>query len=76
MVAAENGGLVLKLGPEGKAVYPLRHFDRDFFLYDADPEMPGVPSALAFAVGPDGKAASLTAGSLDSNGLGTMKRAD
>lgn len=74
VVSAEDGGLVLRLGPERKTVYPLRHFDRDLFLYAADPEMPAVPSALRFAIGPDGKAVSMTAESLDSNGLGTFAR--
>ena len=76
VVAAEGGGLVLRLGPGGKTVFPLTHFDRDIFLYVADAEMPDVPSSLRFAVGPDGKAAALTAESLDSNGLGTFTRTD
>ena len=58
VVAAEGGGLVLRLGPEGKTVFPLTHFDRDIFLYVADAEMPDVPSSLRFAIGPDGRAAS------------------
>jgi CubicO group peptidase (beta-lactamase class C family) len=74
VVAAEAGGLVLKLGPGGETVFPLIHFDRDTFLYDADAEMPGFHSAARFAVGPDGKATALTAESLDSNGLGTFTR--
>ena len=39
----------LKLGPEGKTVFPLTHFDRDIFLYVPDAEMPDMPSALRFA---------------------------
>jgi hypothetical protein len=76
VVAAEAGGLVLRLGPGGKTVFPLTHFDRDIFLYVADAEMPDVPSSLRFSVGPDGKASALTAESLDSNGLGTLTRTD
>jgi CubicO group peptidase (beta-lactamase class C family) len=74
VVAAEGDGLVLKLGPDGQSVFPLTHFDRDIFLYDADAEMPGVASAARFAIGADGKATALTADSLDSNGLGTFAR--
>ena len=74
VVAAAGGGLVLKLGPAGETVYPLTHFDRDLFLYFADPEMPDMPSALRFSLGRDGRALALTAGSLDSNGLGTLQR--
>ncbi len=76
VVAAEGGGLVLRLGPDGKTVYPLRHFDRDIFLYVADAEMPDFPSTARFAVGADGRAAALTAESLDSNGLGTFERTE
>jgi hypothetical protein len=32
-------------------------------------------SPVTFALGPDGKAASITVGFLDRNGLGTLKRA-
>ena len=55
--AEEAGNLVLKLGPEGKTVYVLKHYDRDLFLYYPDPEMPSKPAALSFALGPDGKSA-------------------
>jgi CubicO group peptidase (beta-lactamase class C family) len=73
-VAAGAQGLVLQLGPRAWS-YPLRHFDRDLFLYVSDPEMPDAPAALQFTMGPDGHAARLTAESLDSNGLGTFERA-
>jgi hypothetical protein len=36
--------------------------------------MPDAPAALQFTIGPDGRAARLTAESLDSNGLGTFER--
>lgn len=74
-VEAGQDGLVLHLGPNATP-YPLRHFDRDRFLYVADPEVPEAPAALTFTIGPDGRATSLTAESLDSNGLGTLARAD
>ena len=31
-VTAEGDALVLKVGPDGKTVYPMTHFDRDLFL--------------------------------------------
>lgn len=73
-VALRNGVLTLVLGPEGARSYPLRHFDRDLFLYVPDPEMPDKLSALSFAVGSDGRAKAMTIESLDSNGLGTLRR--
>lgn len=72
-VTAGDRGLALQLGPRGWT-YQLRHFDRDLFLYVSDPEMPEAPAALQFTIGPDGRAARLTAESLDTNGLGTFER--
>lgn len=74
-ITASDAGLVLHLGPHDWS-YPLRHFDRDLFLYVSDPETPEAPAALTFRIGPDGRARSLTAESLDSNGLGTFERVD
>ncbi|HSI39982.1 MAG TPA: serine hydrolase [Xanthobacteraceae bacterium] len=75
-VWAGPGGLTLAVGPGGARVYPLRHFDRDLFLYFPDAEMPDKPSAIRFAIRPDGKAASINIESLDDNGLGTLRRLD
>ena len=73
-VAVRDGGLVLSVGPEGQRSFPLRHFDRDLFLYDADADFPGLPSTAAFAIGPDGRATGVTLSSLDDNHLGTLSR--
>jgi hypothetical protein len=73
-VAAENGGLKLEVGPNRARSYPLRHFDRDLFLYFPDAETPDRPSALNFSIGPDGKAARVTIESLNGNGLGVLER--
>lgn len=73
-VVLRNGMLTLVLGPEGARSYPLRHFDRDLFLYVPDSEMPDKLSALSFTVGSDGRAEAMTIESLDSNGLGTLRR--
>lgn len=74
-IEPDGDGLAFVVGPDGARRYPLTHFDRDLFLYYPDPEMPATPAALRFAIGPDGRALSLTAESLDSNGLGTLTRA-
>ncbi|HET7716221.1 MAG TPA: serine hydrolase [Bauldia sp.] len=60
VVTVEGAGLVLALGPDGAKRYPLRHFDRDTFVYSFSPEIPEVLSSAVFAVGPDQKAAALT----------------
>jgi CubicO group peptidase (beta-lactamase class C family) len=60
VVTEEGGGLVLTLGPDGAKRYPLRHFDRDTFVYSFSAEAPDVFSSAVFAIGPDGRAATLT----------------
>lgn len=75
-VVSEVGGkLILALGPEGRSRYPLTHFDRDLFVYYPDAETPDLPSALSFTLGPDGRAASLTAETFVDTGFGTLTRA-
>jgi CubicO group peptidase (beta-lactamase class C family) len=74
VVTEEAGNLVVKLGPEGKTAYHLKHFDRDLFLYYPDAEMPDKPSAIDFTLGADGKSTEMTVESLNANGLGTLKR--
>ncbi len=69
-----GSGLVLHLGPAGRR-YPLRHFNRDTFLYAASPETPGWLSAISFAIGPDGKARQATIDDLNADGLGVLMRA-
>ncbi|ODT15692.1 MAG: serine hydrolase [Kaistia sp. SCN 65-12] len=75
VVAEEGGALVLRLGPEGSHRYPLKHFDRDIFLAFPDADMPDTPSAVRFAVGPDGMADAMTIEFLDGSGLGRLERA-
>lgn len=69
-----SGGLVLQVGPGGARSYPLQHFDRDIFLAFTSPEMPEMPSAVRFEVGPDGKSSAVVIESLDGNGLGRLTR--
>jgi len=74
VVAAAADGLILKLGPDGAKSYPLRHFDRDLFLSFPSPELPDMPSAVSFVIGPGGSASTITIEALDANGLGTLRR--
>lgn len=75
-VKAQGEQLMLSVGPDGHKTYPMSHFDRDMFLIYPDAEMADVPSPVTFAIGPDGKAASITIDNLNSNGLGTLTRSE
>lgn len=74
LVTDEGGQLRVAVGPDNAHVWPLTHFDRDTFISYPDAEAPDVPSAVRFAIGPDGRAATMTVEALDSNGLGTLAR--
>ncbi|QFR31706.1 serine hydrolase [Ancylobacter sp. TS-1] len=73
-VAAAGEGLELRLGPDGQARFPLTHVNRDVFLYYPAPELPDLPSAATFTLGPDGTAGALTLEDFDGFGLGTLTR--
>jgi len=73
-VTADGEHLVLKVGPDGKTVYPMTHFDRDLFLIYPNPEMADMPSPVSFSIGPDGKAAAMTIDNLNASGLGVLSR--
>ena len=61
VVAEENGGLVVKLGPDGAMSYPLTHFDRDLFIYYPDSGMAGRAGRgdIRDRAGPEGDAGHL-----------------
>lgn len=71
VVAAEGNGLVLKLGPK-PMTFPLRHYDRDLFLYQPVGENAGGLSAVTFTVGADGKAEKVVLENFDVTGEGTF----
>jgi len=76
-VVAENGGkLEIRLGPDGKAVFPLSHFDRDLFTYRPSAEMPNMPVAITFEIGPGQKATQVKIDDLNELGLGVLTRTD
>lgn len=74
MVVEEDGGLVLKLGPNGVKSRPLQHFDRDLFIYYPTEEMPDMPFAVTFQIGPDQKAREVTIEDLNDDGQGVLTR--
>lgn len=70
----ESGGvLTLIIGPK-KMSYPLRYWNRDMFLQEPTPELPGVLSGVTFTVGLDGKAQKVNVESLDNYSLGDFVR--
>ncbi|MBB4017201.1 CubicO group peptidase (beta-lactamase class C family) [Chelatococcus caeni] len=75
VVAEKDGGLEIRLGPDGNRVVPLSHFDRDLFTYRPYAEMPAMLLAITFAIGPDGKAYEVEIEHLNDLGLGVLKRA-
>jgi CubicO group peptidase (beta-lactamase class C family) len=72
-IVEEKNTLVLRLGPK-KMTFPLRHWDRDIFLYQPSGEMSGGPSRLIFRIGPDRSADTVLIENLNSYGQGTFKR--
>jgi len=69
----DQAGLQLRLGPK-KLTLPLRHWDRDTYLYQPVGEMAAGLSAVTFAIGTDGRAVSLVVENLDVSGQGTFQR--
>ncbi len=76
VVAEEGGGLVVRLGPGGKKTFPLKHFDRDLFVYFPYDEMPDTPFPVTFAIGPHQKAESATFDDLNGEGMGVLQRVE
>lgn len=72
-VIEKDGGLSIQEGP-AKLTFPLKHFDRDLFLYHPYAEIPDFPSAVTFAIGPDQKAMQVVIEDLNSNGQGVLTR--
>jgi len=70
---ADEGGLVLKIGPEPK-VFELMHYDRDVFAFMPTGENGYTLSAVTFTVGDDGIATKVTIRYFDVFGQGTFWR--
>jgi CubicO group peptidase (beta-lactamase class C family) len=73
-VVEEEGALRLRMGPK-KTAFPLRHWDRDVFLYQPVGEMAGGLSGVTFQVGPDRRGVKVVVENLDVHGQGTFTRA-
>jgi CubicO group peptidase (beta-lactamase class C family) len=73
-VFEEKGTLRLRMGPK-KITLPMRHWDRDVFIYEPVSEMAsGGSAAVIFEIGPDRRAASVRIENFDVHGQGTFRR--
>jgi Beta-lactamase/Domain of unknown function (DUF3471) len=71
-IVGTDASLALKLGPR-QDTFALRHFERDVFTYQPAGENAYGPSAVAFMIAADRKAASVTIENLDTNHQGTFR---
>lgn len=74
MIVDDEGRLFARLGPDAAKVLPLEHFDRDIFIYYPFDELPDMPVAVTFTVGPDQLADRVTFDDLNEEGLGALTR--
>ena len=72
-IAAESDGLVLRMGPD-ETSYPLRHYDRDLFVFQPTGENAGGLSAVTFTVGAGESASRVVIEYLDVHDQGTFVR--
>jgi hypothetical protein len=72
-VAEKGGALVLRMGPKKKP-FPLRHWDRDVFVYQPVGEMAAGLSGVIFWVGPGRRGMKVVVENLDAHGEGTFLR--
>jgi CubicO group peptidase (beta-lactamase class C family) len=72
-VVENDGALHLRLGPK-KMSFPLRHWDRDVFIFQPTGESAGGLSGVIFSVGPERQANKLLIENLNADGQGTFSR--
>jgi CubicO group peptidase (beta-lactamase class C family) len=70
-IVENDGGLVMLQGPN-ETSFPLRHWDRDTWLYDPIGESAPGTSGVTFKIGPTGQATSVVVENLDLDHLGTF----
>jgi CubicO group peptidase (beta-lactamase class C family) len=72
-VVEREGALEVRMGPN-KTAHPLRHWDRDVFIYRPVEEMTAEWSGVTFRVGPERRATAVTVENLDVHEQGTFPR--
>jgi CubicO group peptidase (beta-lactamase class C family) len=73
-ITVENGELVLHAGPD-KMPFPMKHWDRDVFLYQPSGENAYGLSGVSFQIGPDQSAAGVLIEYFDIHGQGSFTKA-
>jgi CubicO group peptidase (beta-lactamase class C family) len=74
VVSQRGDALTLTLGLGEGITFPLKHFDRDLFLFFPSEEAPTLPYAVRFAIGPDQVASAVTIDAFNENGQGVLLR--
>ena len=72
-ISDQDGALTLQLGPAHKT-FPIRHWDRDMFLYEPDAELPGVVSGVTFGIGAAHHAQQVVLENFNNDEQGTFTR--
>lgn len=72
-ITVDGDALKLAIGPTPVS-YALDHWDRDVFVFDAVPGVPGVKSTASFLIDETSNASSVTVQAFDSFGQGTFTR--
>lgn len=72
-VSGDDAQLLLHIGPN-QMTFPLQHWDRDLFLYEPAPELPGVMSAVTFLIGSGQTARQVVIEGYEEVGQGTFAR--
>ncbi|MDZ4819724.1 MAG: serine hydrolase [Planctomycetota bacterium] len=72
-LAEKDDGLVLRVGPK-LTEFPLRHWDRDVFVYEPSGESAIGTSGVSFTIANGNQATEVVVENLDLDGQGTFKR--
>jgi len=72
-IVEKDGGLAIQQGPK-KMTFPMKHWDRDTFIYETEGESAIGLSGVIFTVGEDGKAAGVVVENLNIHGEGKFTR--
>jgi len=69
----KDGDLAMVIGPR-KMTFPMKHYERDIFTYEAETENLTGRSGLRFSIGADGRAANMLVENLNVHGQGLFNR--
>lgn len=73
-VIEQDGGLSIVQGPK-KMTFPMKHWNRDTFIYETEGESSVGTAGIIFTIQPDGRAQRVVVENLDIHGAGSFDRA-